>query len=212
MKPRVILFHGYKIKDGGAGTTDRLRPYFEEQGFEVLEGDYGKTHLWNVRQRNEETVAEWLPKLRPTDILVGHSNGCLVIHMLIERGAKVAGVICIQPALRTDTEWREDVRVLCTFNTKDWVVRFLGRAWGRFISVAKPWGDRHGWGAAGYHGFKNKNGNVLNIDIDVPPAPAPYHSGLFETTGRLAYWSRRFGDWAYAVLALVEDAELAPVQ
>jgi hypothetical protein len=188
------LLHGFNVSDGGSGSVDKLAPFFTVNGVPVVDHNYGWVGLLGLRRRNQRTVQRILPTIKQGDVLLAHSNGCLIAWELVEAGAPLAAVICVQPALRKDTVWRPDVQVLCLHNDEDWVVS-LGRMWGRFASVANPWRDRHGWGAAGRHGFTSGQPNVTNWNTGIGPAPAEGHSGIFETAPVL-YWGPRIYHWA----------------
>ncbi|MEX1197795.1 MAG: hypothetical protein WEB57_08060 [Pseudohongiellaceae bacterium] len=192
--PRVHLVHGFNVSDGGSDTVGKLAPYFALQGFEVVDHDYGWVFLLRLRRRNEKVVRRLEAECQPGDVLIGHSNGALLCWEALHQGCKPSSVICIQPAMRKDTHWPESIPVLCLFNRKDRIVS-LGRAWSRFISVANPFRNRHGWGAAGRHGFVVGQPNVRNQDTDQPPVPARGHSGIFGIR-ELLHWGPRIQRWA----------------
>lgn len=187
------LIHGFNVLDGGKDTVVRLTPYLELGGHKTKAHDYGWVDMFRLRCRNDEAVQRIAPHVRPGDILVGHSNGCLVAWRLIQEGVRPGAVVCIQPALRRDTPWPEDLPVLCLYNERDWVV-ILGRAWSRFVSVVNPFRNRHGWGAAGRHGFDQES--VTNLDTLKGPTPAEKHSGIFRKPA-LQYWGMRIHDWLH---------------
>jgi hypothetical protein len=195
---RAHLLHGFNVTDGGTGSIDRLAPFFTKNGIQVIDHDYGWVGLFGLRRRNQETVKRILPTIRPGDVLLAHSNGCLIAWQLVEAGAPLAAVICIQPALRRDTRWRSHVQVLCLKNDEDWIVS-LGRMWGRFASVANPWRNRHGWGSAGRHGFTSGQPNVSNWDTNTGPCPATGHSGIFRPDAVL-HWGPKIYRWATRTL------------
>lgn len=192
---KAHFFHGFAVKDGGKNTTDKLIPYFKQQGFEIVEHDYGWVWLFRLRNRNKKVVEQALPQIEEGDVLVCHSNGCLIGWELIEAGAPAKAIICIQPALRKDTIWKAGVKVLCTYNDKDWVVN-LGRMWGRLVSVANPFRDAHGWGAAGKYGFTSNQPHVYLWDLDVPPKPAPGHSTVFKDSP-VSFWGPQLAEWGW---------------
>ena len=120
--------------------------------------------------------------IKDDDVVICHSNGCLIAWMLLEKGVSPSKVFCIQPALRRDTLWNSpNTKVYCFYNKKDYIVG-LGRMWGRFVSVANPFRNRHGWGSAGRHGF-TKDSSVINIDTGRKEYPcyAKGHSGFFKS-------------------------------
>lgn len=190
---RAHLLHGFNVSDRGSASIDKIAPFFTLNGVPVVDHNYGWVGLLGLRRRNQKTVQRILPMIQEGDVLLAHSNGCLIAWELVEAGAPLAAVVCIQPALRKDTQWRSDVPVLCLHNDKDRIVS-LGRIWGRFASVANPWRDRHGWGAAGRHGFTSGQPNVTNLNTGIGPAPAYGHSGIFQTKPVL-WWGPRIYGW-----------------
>ncbi|MFA5495177.1 MAG: hypothetical protein WC247_10400 [Porticoccaceae bacterium] len=190
---KAHLIHGFNVSDGGSDSIGKLAPFFALEGIDVIDHNYGWVGLLRLRWRNRKATRRILPHIAPGDILVGHSNGCLVCWELLEAGAPAGAVICIQPALRRDCPWPTHVPVLCLYNPADWIVS-LGRLWGRFISVANPISRRHGWGAAGRHGF-DPAPNITNWNTDTPPVPARGHAGLFHTRP-LLHWGPRIHHWA----------------
>ncbi len=180
------LIHGFNVSDGGVGSIGRLCRFMHRPALH----DYGWVGLIGLRSRNDEVVRRLMPQIHPGDALVAHSNGCLIAWRLVEAGAPVSCVVCIQPALRRDTRWK--VPVLCLYNRYDWVVT-MGRVWGRFASVANPWRDRHGWGVAGRHGFDHGDENWDTGSEDWA-FPARYHSGVFNRPA-VSYWGARSRGW-----------------
>lgn len=194
----VHLIHGFNVRDGGNRSIGTLRDHFVDLGRVVMQR-YGWVGLLRLRRRNERAARMILPWIEEGDILVGHSNGCLICWQLVQAGAKPSMVICIQPALRRDTQWPEDIPVLCCHSPHDWIVE-LGRIWGRFWSVANPWRQRHGWGAAGRHGF-DPAPNIVNVNTAAGTLfPARWHSSLFRPSIR-AYWGCHLAGWARRMLA-----------
>lgn len=183
------LIHGFNVWDGGKGSIGRLSPWMQEP----ITHDYGWTFLFRLRWVNDRTVERTLPDIKPGDVLVAHSNGCLIAWRLVMAGAPVSAVVCIQPALRRDTRWPDTLPVLCLHNRGDWIVS-LGRVWGRFVSAANPWGSRHGWGAAGKHGFTSDQPMVVNWNTGESDPPATGHSGVFGQPA-LGHWANRIRLW-----------------
>lgn len=193
MPHHIGILHGWNVRDGGAGTIDRVKDYAAGRNVVIHDLDYAPDFqrnliikgmdlrwLFGLRKTNARAVADILPQIEqfPGMVLIGHSNGCLVLHELVKAGAPIGAAVCLQPALRRDTEWPEDLPVLCTYSKRDYIVRYGARWWGRFASVAKPWRDRHGWGAAGYYGFDDPSKTKWRVDVG--PTPAPEHSDLFK--------------------------------
>jgi pimeloyl-ACP methyl ester carboxylesterase len=182
--------HGFNVWDGGADTTDTLLPYLPSV---VKEADYGGSNLITLRCTNKNTLAFLRDVIEPGDFVVAHSNGCLISWELAKE-IKLGGVVCINPALRRDNVWPEDLPVLCLYNKKDWTVEF-GRMWGRLVSLGglRP----HGWGSAGRHGFTVVQPNVYNLDTAAleEAYPSTGHSGVFKNP---AYWGAIISKWIVA--------------
>lgn len=191
------LIHGFNVLDGGRGSVGRLVPWLHG----ARRYDYGWTFLLRLRWVNDSAVHELLHSIKTGDVLVAHSNGCLIVWRLAwelrKRGIRLGAVICIQPALRRDTLWPDDLPVLCAFNPDDWIVE-LGRMWGRFVSVAQPWRERHGWGAAGRHGFTSGQALVENRDTAEEHPQALGHSGIFVPPA-LEHWAWEMRTWLKSV-------------
>lgn len=199
------LIHGFNVCDGGRDTVGRLAPALRAAGWQVRMHDYGWTGPLRLRFRNEATVERLLPEIEPGDCLVGHSNGCLIAWQLADMGAPVDGVVCIQPALRRDTQW--SVPALCLYNPDDIAVRF-GRIWSRLASIVTwRW---HGWGAAGAHGFNPGAGSAARVDVtnwntdaDYWRHPAAGHSAIF-ARDVVMYWARLIAAWLACRVADME--------
>lgn len=192
---RVHLIHGFNVRDGGEGSIGKLRPFFEDKGYEVILHDYGWVFLFLLRFKSKIAIERISIAVEDGDILVGHSHGCLICWGITQKGVKPGAVVCIQPSMRRDTLWPHDVPVLCLYNKRDWIVA-LGRMWGRFTSVLRPWRDRHGWGSAGRHGFTSKQKLVLSIEScqDWGSFSACWHSGIFKKPPIL-FWAQRIVAW-----------------
>lgn len=189
----VYLLHGFNVGDGGKNTVARLEPFIP--GTEVLHA-YGRVGLIRLRCVNARTVKELERDVQPGDVVIGHSNGCLIAWELSRR-VHLGAVVCINPALRRDTLWPGDTPVLCLYNSTDWVVQ-LGRMWGRLASYGGLY--PHGWGAAGRYGFDPQE-NVTCWDTAAPywSHPVRGHSGVFKDPEALAYWSRIIAGWLASV-------------
>lgn len=192
---KVHLIHGFNVSDGGEKSILRLAPHLERLGLPYIAHNYGWVGPLLLRWHNAQTIREIKDSIEPGDVLIGHSNGALICWELVQAGAPVSAVVCIQPAMRRDTLWPEDIDVLCLYNKRDWAVTF-GRIWGRFASVARPWKGRHGWGAAGRHGFTAGQKRITNIDTCplLSCLDACGHSRIFKTPP-IRLWGPRIALW-----------------
>ncbi len=204
----VRLIHGFNVSDGGAGSVGHLRPYLHDAGLRTVLHDYGWTGPLRLRLRNRATIKELLPLIREGDVLVGHSNGCLICWELLEAGAPVSAVVAIQPAMRRTAMWRPDVPVLVLWNPRDLAVLFA-RPWARLTTAAHwtlaqppiarrlvPEFRPHGWGSAGRHGFTNFQLNLRqwNTCGEYWGHPVGGHSNVLRPPP-LMTWGPRIATW-----------------
>lgn len=104
IKGRVILVHGFNVRDGGRNSIDRLIPFILKKGYDVTEYDYGFRLLLGVRFRSKADAQGLIDLYRPGDIVIGHSNGGHLIALAIEKGLPVKHVVMIHPALNKNWE------------------------------------------------------------------------------------------------------------
>lgn len=179
------LIHGFNVSDGGRGSIGKLERFLSGH---VVRFSYGWTGLFRLRFTNKQAVRALLRLVKPGDVLIGHSNGALICWEVAEQmGDALGGVVVINPAMRRDTLWAKGVKVLCIYNSKDWVVQ-LGRAWSRLVSLGGI--TPHGWGAAGRYGFTHDK-KVLHMDSadDHWSFPVAGHSMIFKRPA-LPYWAK----------------------
>lgn len=216
----IWLIHGVNVSDGGEQSIGRLAPHLSGDVHLV---DYGWTGVITLRCTNRAVVADLMRKVKPGDVLIGHSNGALICWELAQRlGNRLGAVVVINPAMRRDTRWPDGLPVLCLANSTDWVVQ-LGRVWSRAVdvsytgivplmleSVAKGSGalfrtafqfKPHGWGAAGRYGFTGNQKNVTNFDTAESwwLEPVRGHSGVFKP-GAAWYWGGIIDRWLIATM------------
>lgn len=181
---RVHLVHGFNVSDGGANTTDRLTPYFEVNGHEVIQHDYGWFGFLSVRFRNH-SVAEKIAKATTGegyDVGVGHSNGCAILLDAASMG-KFDGLILINPALDRDADIPDGVRWVHVYhNSGDKPVK-----WAKWLPM-HPWGDM---GRVGYCGM---DGRVMNFSGDRLEPRLSGHSDIF-SPDKLPVWGSRLAAW-----------------
>ena len=163
----ALLVHGFASK-GGKGSTDTLRPYFEQAGWLVYELDYGYTMLPTLTRVNKKLALSWVGWARALNQLqkdlsgsgelvgVGHSNGCAILRLASWLGAPFTQLVFINPALNTKgrkTRVGPTVkRVHVWHSSSDKVLQFA-----RFI----PW---HTWGRMGAIGYKGDDPTYANYD------------------------------------------------
>ena len=141
---RIVLVHGFRVFDSGAGTVDKLAPYLRGAGHEVEtdEADYGPFGLWAVRFRKHSAVLRIAGALESADVVISHSNGAnytnKALKLLRHKGRNVRE-IRLSPALNRKTGTYADK--CWVFHTcSDWAVRLSS-----YIPF-HPWGRQGAWG------------------------------------------------------------------
>lgn len=172
MKPGVLLVHGFNVRDGGRGSTDRLRPYLQEAGFRVYEADYGWMGLLGVRMnrtRMARKIAVLSDRYKCT-IAIGHSNGCHFLREATFGQASIPWLVLINPALDSDADFSPHIKGVQVHYAEDDIVV----PWARLIP-GSPWGDM---GRRGYRGDDPRVESFCSNDI-FPPGTSIGHSGVF---------------------------------
>lgn len=76
---RIVLIHGFNVRDAGAGTIDQLAPYLDRLGHSTDEDscDYGWHWLIKVRMGilHQSAIERIAGALLYADVLITHSNG-----------------------------------------------------------------------------------------------------------------------------------------
>lgn len=152
--PTAWLVHGVNVTDGGAGSIDRLGPYLKAAGWRVGQFDYGwriVTHAWG----NPEFARRLASMAGPDDIIVGHSNGCVIGDraswlpwFLPER------MFYINPALDVHRAPGPGVKSLTVFHSWDDVATLLAR----FVPGSR-------WGSMGRDGYRGKDPRITNVEL-----------------------------------------------
>jgi hypothetical protein len=156
---KIVLVHGFNVRDAGKNSIDKLAPYLEAAGHEVETdaADYGHYSLFMVRFRKHKAVLRIANALKDADVVVGHSNGANYVRKalkLLKRRNQRYLEIRISPALNRRAGTSPNVINCWVMHTKsDWAVR---------IASWIPFG--HPWGRQGSHGYKGKDPLMENID------------------------------------------------
>lgn len=175
MTNRIILLHGFNVRDGGEHTVGRLRPYLAKAGFaNVNLVSYGWTDMLMVKRHNDRFARLLASMSEPGDVVIAHSNGCAMAYRALRDypvWAEFRDVVFINPALKPKLPIPPALRSLHVFHSKgDNVV-----GWARLLSPFSLWGNM---GAVGYRG--PFDARVRNHDLaEYIDDPAPGHSGVF---------------------------------
>jgi len=191
-KKRVILVHGFNVRDKGADTIDRLRPYFEDRGYEVIEAIEGFRFLIGVRLFNGRRAKKLASMIQPGDVLIGHSDGCNIITMACKLLAKRGGfphmsLPCVfyNPALDKDTWQHATVKKVLVFHTRsDKPVLFS-----KFLPF-------HNWGEQGRIGYFGPQWYLhKNVEYDRLGFPGLEHSYIFSKPLAMFSTVAEFDNW-----------------
>jgi len=153
---RVHLVHGFFVRDGGSRTVAKLAPYFESVGMESTVFSYGWIGPMGVWFLNPRIVKQLIPRVKPGDIGVGHSNGCVLLHMSSVYGAPFRQLVYLNPALSSNAPVVPPhvKRIHVWHAHSDLIVKFA--AWLRALVPWAPIGDPL-WGDMGARGYKPGN-------------------------------------------------------
>jgi len=164
---KIVLVHGFNVKDKGRNTVDRLAPYIKAAGHQVDldQGDYGYFNLWMIRLFKSYLKSRVIYRLarafEDADIIITHSNGAnfttQALDLLPAKMNNTKKVIHISPALNSNTSIPEAVsHQLVLFTPHDFWVKLSS------YLPFHPWGRM---GARGYTGSSNKNYNLEDKSI-----------------------------------------------
>ncbi len=191
---RVILCHGFNVRDNGAGTIDQLIPHLTDRGCEVVQFDTGWRGLLGVRYGDAKRAAKLASIVRPGDVLIGHSDGCNVINqagwlLADNETRKPFAVVYCNPALDSDTPLAPQVKgALVFFTSSDRIV------WFSRVLLGHPWGEM---GRTGYRAKEEvtNDGRYHNVSYEHLGIDSPGHSGAFKSQrggGLIVAWVARF--------------------
>jgi len=155
---KIVLIHGFNVKDGGQRTVDRLTPYLEAAGHTVDkdEADYGYYNLFQVRFRKHKAVARIALALKNADAVISHSNGSnyeAKALRLLEKRDKQYKIVRLSPALNAKQSIPENV-------SKGWVYFTRSDKWvwlSGFLLF-------HSWGRQGQKGYLGDDRRIQNRD------------------------------------------------
>lgn len=160
MKILVILVHGFNVWDWGRSTVGKLRPFYAAHRIPYIMVDYGHFGIGETYWKNKKVakkVAEACTNAKLSGykvILVGHSNGCAIIHQAAEQfKAEIDKAVYINPALDKDTEPAPSMGYLDVWHSpSDKPVK-----WARKLPF-------HPWGEMGSTGYTGDSAKVLNLN------------------------------------------------
>ena len=142
---RIVLVHGFNVRDFGKRSVDRLAPWFENWGFVVDtdEADYGWFGLLSVRLFKQPAIDRITNALRGADIVVTHSNGAYFTNEALKQLDEPhrVRVFHLSPALNRRTKLPPAVKRCVVFcSRRDWAVK---------LAALVPFSK---WGSMGAYG------------------------------------------------------------
>lgn len=145
-----ILVHGYNVTDPQV-TVGKLQTRLED----TYLFDYGWFGLLSVlmyNKREAKRLKELLDN-NPDSTVYAHSNGCAIAVEAAKMGAKMKRLVCINPALKVDTDFPDSIKHVGVIFTKHdkptKAARFFDKV--PFIQLIVP----NAWGAMGAEGPKS---------------------------------------------------------
>ena len=152
-------------------------------GADVAYPDYGFILGLETRVVNPIIVGCLRPYIEPTDIMIGHSNGCAVIYDLMHSGVAMSGAVFVNAALDQAIIRPAGVPWIDVyFNAGDTVTE--AAKVGALLGLDDPV-----WGEMGHAGYAGSDPQIHNTDCG-KTAGLPVvdgHSDFF-TPGKLAAW------------------------
>lgn len=185
---RVHLVHGILDPVGHAGLL-KLAPYFQQAGFDVRVPDYGLITAIETRIANPLIVRTLEPYVEPGDLYVGHSNGCAIGYDLMNAGARFAGLVLINAALRRDIRLPVPAWADVYYNAGD-------TATVAAVAAARLGLSDPVWGDMGHAGYLGADPSITNIDCGKPTVmrgteglPIVSGHGDIFTAGKVESWA-----------------------
>ncbi len=174
-----MLVHGINARHGGRATVGKLRPFLSQLGAPYIVLNYGRVHMLGARLNNRGIATRLAESLRTAlaagqrPLVVGHSNGCAIIHLALAQLAcrEQVEATYINPALRKDAVMAPSLKRLVVWHSpSDKPVR-----WSKWLptSNARPWGEM---GATGYTGNDRR---VVNCNKENMHPASSSHSDVF---------------------------------
>jgi hypothetical protein len=178
-----VIFHlVHGIHSQGDTPVEGVAKYLPF-GAQVAYPDYGFILGLETRVVNPIITGTLRPYVSPTDIMIGHSNGCAVIYDLMHRGVAMAGAVFVNGALE---------QALIRPAYVPWIDVYYNA--GDTITEAAKLGAMLGiddpvWGELGHGGYQGTDPAIANFNcgatVGLPLVDG--HSDFF-TAGKLAGW------------------------
>ncbi|MCK4871082.1 MAG: alpha/beta hydrolase [Gammaproteobacteria bacterium] len=169
-KPLVLLVHGFNVYNPEK-SVGKLRTFFEVRGCPTVIINYGHTGLIETRRKNPKiakkiaAVVSAAKKVHPNRevIVVGHSNGCAIMHLATTKyAAAIDTSVYINPALEKHLAPGAAVKRCHVWHSpSDKPVK-----WGKRLSriIPKRWFNARPWGEMGAVGYIGTDKRMFNFN------------------------------------------------
>ena len=192
MPDTIHLIHGIHTSDPFK-SIGKFYFLIQQTGFAAYLHNYGYITALMHRFTNPLNVPKITQWIRPNDIIIGHSNGCTLAHM-VSKLQPVQGLVLINPALNDNIVFDKRIQFIHVyFNHSDGAV---------------PWADlwvHDIWGDMGRDGYKGSDERVTQFDCCSDKQELPCvdgHSAFFKEP----CWT----PWSNFLLKNVLDATNVP--
>ena len=152
---KIVLVHGFNVRDGGRRSIDQLADSLRRRGHTVDTdtADYGWHGLIKVRFFHGSAVRRIRAALMSADAVITHSNGANYATKALKKINSKKIVVHISPALNKRSKPPKSVGTQHVFHTRhDNAVQ-----WGKYVLF-------HPWGNMGAYGYAGKDNRVTNHD------------------------------------------------
>ncbi len=156
---KIVLVHGFNVRDGGANSIDKFAFELRQLGYtvDIDEADYGYFSLLKIYFGSKrEVVRRLMGAFKDADIIITHSNGANFANKALnEMPSRFDGnqvLVHFSPALNRRTKIPYSITHQFVYHTrKDWIIRL------------STWLPMLPWGRMGAMGYKGKGPNT-NLD------------------------------------------------
>jgi hypothetical protein len=182
----IHLIHGIHTSFSDS-TVPGLVPYLEKTGERVVHPDYGYILALETKRINPMVVGLLKPYIEDGDILVGHSNGCAIIHELLAAGVQASGIVLINAALERNIVLPPWVKWCDVYFNEGDTITEVAELSEELGLTARCWGEM---GHAGYKGDDTWTTSITtNLDAGKTPfiPKASGHSAMI-LPPNLAKW------------------------
>lgn len=186
---RVLVICGIHTKDNAA-WMDHMLGAFRARGWQARKWTYGYAWAILTRWQNPDRAKTLASLVEPGDVLLGHSNGCCLIWLAAQLGAKIGGAILLNPALDTNKVMPPQVK---------WVNLYTNR-YDEAVKIARFF-PAHPWGPQGRDGISVVDLRYHRVRTEDGIPSVHGHSDILSAS-KLPAWEKR----------IIDDAETRAMQ